>query len=163
MARPKVKVKTPRPLLVYDDLQLFLKDLTRDFDVEVTTHIISEGPAAAYALVWEFGNLRQTKEGPKTTLGINPNGEVVWLTIQAPMGYIRVLSPTFRHIIKDELKKIDFGKKMDKVEASLSKAVTRMGKSMLKELRATVPIDTEQLKDSLKVLVNGRLVEVGED
>src|SRR5580765_2079633 len=70
--------------------------------------VISEGDAAAYALVWEWGNARQTKEGPKTVRGINPDGQPVWLSIQAPYGYIRIHEAESVNIIEMVLANADF-------------------------------------------------------
>src|SRR4051812_13207421 len=61
------------------------------------------GPAAAYAMVWEFGAAWLSKPGPRTTWGVNPAGEVVILTLTAPMGYIRIHRPEFRRIVREEM------------------------------------------------------------
>lgn len=153
----RISMPISRPRMLFDEVQLFLDDL-ETMDLGVTIEITSEGPPAAYALVWEWGNARQTKEGPKTTLGINPNGERVWLTIQAPRGYIRVLTPMFNDIIKDEISKISFTSKM---RGKLTKAGKNIGNRMLKLLQDTVPVDTGELRDSLKVSVDVSEVEVG--
>lgn len=99
--------------------------------------VISEGDAAAYALVWEWGNARQTKEGPKTVKGINPDGEEVWLSVQAPFGYIRIHEPDFIRIIENKLEEID-----------LSDAVT--GKQVRQEMMKASSAAAEQIADMLR-------------
>ncbi len=71
------------------------------------------GPAAAYALVWEWGSTRITKPGPKTTWGENPNGDRVILTKTAPLGYIRTNIPEFRKIIREEMELAGLGRGID--------------------------------------------------
>lgn len=161
MITPRVKVKRPRPKLLFDELDLLFKTL-KNTTVAVESQVVSVGGPAAYSLVWEFGNARQTKKGPKTTLGINPNGERVWLTIQAPRGYIRVLVPQFKKIITEEIEAIRFAKKFDAVEKALIRAAGRIAKRMRKLLRETVPVDKHDLQKSLQVFVNAQQVEVGD-
>lgn len=153
----RLRVSLRRPRLLFDELRLFLDDLS-NIEVAVEVNLTSEGPAAAYAYVWEWGNVRQTKKGPKTTLGTNPNGERVWLTIQAPKGYIRILTPAFHRIVRDELKKEKF---TGRDKTKLSRAGKRISKRMLSLLRDTVPVDEGDLRDSLKVTVEASNVEVG--
>lgn len=153
----RIRVPLGRPRLLFDELLLFLEKELTIGKVGVMIEITSEGPAAAYALVWEWGNVRQTKEGPKTTLGINPNGERVWLTIQAPRGYIRVLTPQFHRIVKDELSHM---KVLGSTKKKLTTVANKIGRRMLKLLKDTVPVDTGDLHDSLKVSVDASNVEV---
>ena len=169
--RPKVR-------LLYDDITFLFEDLKAATpNIEVKAYITSEGPASAYALVWEFGNLRQTKQGPKTVLGVNPNGETVWLSSQAPTGYIRTLAPEFRRIIREELAQyqiyLEFGRnigfeKRRSVKSQmlatrrLEKVAERITNKMLRLLRRHVPVDTGDLKDSLRVYVNSREVVIGD-
>jgi hypothetical protein len=113
--------------------------------------IISEGDAAAYALVWEFGNARQTKQGPRTTRGVNPDGTEVWLSIQAPSGYIRIHETEYIMILQDQLEIMDFGnletgKDIRKaIEDASSKAASRITQIV----QDSVPVDSADLKDSI--------------
>lgn len=154
----RIRVPLGRPRLLFDEFLLFLEEELAEIELGVMIEITSEGPPAAYALVWEWGNVRQTKPGPKTTLGINPNGERVWLTIQAPRGYIRVLTPQFHAIVKDELSSMKF---TGKDKTKLTQCAKRISKRMLTLLKDTVPVDKGDLRDSLRVSVDASNVEVG--
>lgn len=133
-------------------LDTFIKELT-DIDEVVQFGIVSEGDAADYALVWEWGNVRQTKAGPKTTWGVNPNGSGAWLTIQAPTGYIRINTPLYWAIVFREMDKVKFTGARDgsKIDAQIRKASIRISKKILKVIQDTVPIDKGDLRDSLKI------------
>lgn len=148
---------------LYKKLGVFAEELA-DVDEEITVGIVSEGEASAYANVWEWGNVRQTKKGPKTTRGINPNGEEVWLTIQAPYGYIRVNEMKYRQIMIAEVDKVDFGlTDGHKLDKQLKAALLRIDKKILKVLQDTVPVDTEALKDSLRAYSMAEMTDVDED
>jgi hypothetical protein len=124
-----------------------------------------EGDAAAYALVWEWGNARQTKIGPKTTLGVNPDGKKVFLSIQAPTGYIRVNTPLFMAALKDELAKVRFAStSTGAVTKQLELAAKRTAARMVDIIREHVPVDTGQLHDDIKVVNPGdTLLDQGEE
>jgi bacteriophage HK97-gp10 putative tail-component len=114
--------------------------------------VVSEGDAAAYALVWEWGNARQTKEGPKTVLGINPDGEQVWLSIQAPFGYIRINEPEYVHIVMQELDRMDLSdtENADDILAEMQKASAVAGERIAELIRQVAPIDTGALRESIQ-------------
>ena len=115
-----------------------------------------EGPAAAYALVWEWGNARQTKPGPKTVLGINPDGSRVYLSLQAPRGYIRVNSPLFAIALKEELAKVRFtAETTGGVSSQLEKAALRTVQRMAQIIRDHAPVDTGELESSIKIVEPG--------
>lgn len=119
-----------------------------DLDIALATAIVSTGPPSAYALVWEYGNIRQTKKGPKTVLGVDPEtGARVWLTIQAPSGYVRILKPQFRDIIEEEIIKVKFGGK--DVKTQLIYAMDRIGRRMTALVKQYVPVDKGDLKASI--------------
>src|SRR3954471_15404856 len=100
-------MKTVSSSFMFDKLDELLLEL-EEHDKEISAGVATVGEPAAYAEVWEWGNVRQTKKGPKTVLGINPDGEKVWLTIQAPFGYIRINENEFWQAVKDELAKVKF-------------------------------------------------------
>lgn len=126
-------------------------------DKETTAGIASVGPAAAYAEVWEWGNVvRQTKPGPKTVLGINPDGERVWLTIQAPFGYIKVNENQYWDILKDELRKVRFESHTTRgISEELEAAAVKAMKRIVKIIRDTAPVDTGALRKSFTVILPG--------
>lgn len=112
--------------------------------------VMSYGEAAAYALVWEFGNARQTKEGPKTTLGITPDGEQVWLSIQAPSGYIRIHDAEFREILTEELGRVlIFSTNLRK---ELEDASYRAARRIAPLIESTAPVDEGKLVASVLAL-----------
>jgi hypothetical protein len=114
--------------------------------------VVSEGDAAAYALVWEWGNARQTKEGPKTVRGINPDGESVWLSTQAPYGYIRINEPEFTNIVQQEIAAVDFkaAETGEEILASLKDASARAGARVAELIREVAPLDTGALRESIQ-------------
>jgi hypothetical protein len=112
--------------------------------------VMSEGDAAAYALVWEWGNARQTQKGPKTVLGTNPDGEQVWLSIQAPFGYIRINEDQYLMILQDEMEKADFGDfEADTIRLELELISMRAGDRIAEVIRRSVPVDTGNLQESI--------------
>lgn len=148
---------------LYKQLHQFIQEM-EDVDERIESGIVSVGDASAYANVWEWGNVQQTKKGPKTTLGINPDGEQVWLTIQAPSGYIRVNQATYELIMIQEVDKVDFsqtdGRKIDK---QLKLATDRISKRILAVLQDTVPVDSGDLRDSLQVYTMAEMTDVDEE
>jgi len=144
MYRPRINLK--RAAVLFNPLKKVLGDF--DIDIAISTAVVSRGPAAAYALVWEYGNIRQTKKGPKTVLGVDPeSGEAIWLTIQAPSGYVRIWKPLFKTIIFGELGKVKFGRKDTRQQ--LVAAWDRIGQLMTEKIRSTAPVDKGDLKGSI--------------
>lgn len=112
-----------------------------------------EGPAAAYAEVWEWGNARQTKEGPRTVRGVNPNGESVWLSSQAPRGYIRVNDSIYLDIIKVELGKLEFkGTDALSVKQDIERTCIDIMQQIAHVVEEHAPVDTGQLSQSFRVV-----------
>lgn len=114
--------------------------------------VLSEGEAAAYALVWEWGNARQTQSGPKTVLGTNPDGDSVWLSIQAPTGYIRVNEDDYIRILEDQLSRMDLDIDTgDKIRKSMKEASATAGELIANVIRENAPKDSGDLRDSITV------------
>lgn len=140
-------------------------------DAVVSAGVAAEGPGATYALVWEFGNMRQTKPGPKTVMGYNPvSGEVAYFSTQAPMGYVRVLTPVFHAVIVAEMAKVKFesGDK-DFIRLQLAGAASRITQQMAQLIQQTAPVDTGVLRmgivavppgDELLATVQGYTLEM---
>lgn len=114
-------------------------------------------PASDYALVWEFGNLRQHKKGPRTVRGTNlMTGAGAWMSSQAPTGYVRVNEPIFWNTINQGLSRVSFkaagpGDIVKRLEA----AANKMADSMAKTIKETAPIDTGALRDSVVSVYSG--------
>lgn len=147
---------------LYDGLVDIFQEFSNSDEAEVLVGIVSEGDAAAYANVWEWGNARQTKKGPKTTRGINPDGSEVWLTITAPRGYIRVNFAKFWQVIDKEMAKIDFdsnsGRKVDKQIKNASK---KIGDEIAAIIADNAPYDSGDLSESIKATTE--IVELDAD
>lgn len=111
-----------------------------------------EGDAAAYALVWEWGNARQTKEGPKTVKGQNPDGEEVWLSIQSPFGYIAINEPVYFQILEAQLGEADFSKaKSAKDIIQEIQRVSQKAAQLIAEvIRQHAPEDSGQLREEIQ-------------
>lgn len=126
--------------------------------------VASEGEAASYALVWELGNIRQTKKGPKTVRGVNlMTGESAWLSTQAPSGYVRVNEPQFLAFLDRAVEGIDFADLFSGGDAKgeLTEALGKVGQSCLELIKATVPVDSGDLQGSL-VLLGGDDTDLAE-
>lgn len=137
-----------------EGIKTFLKELEDDGLVESGVSV--EGPASAYAEVWEWGNMRQTKKGPKTVLGTNPRGERVWLSSQAPYGYIWRNEVNFWRSISQELEKVSFrGTTKQAVTGELEKACEKATKEMAGTIGESAPVDTGQLSDSFRSVPSG--------
>lgn len=141
-------------------------------DGPVRGGVVVEGDAAAYALVWEWGNVRQVKEGPKTVKGINPDGEEVWLSVQAPFGYIRIHEPDFLRILMEKLSAIDFSKASTgkQIRDEMKKASAASGEAIAELLREFAPRDKGDLREALQaadpddpdLAVDNEEIELGE-
>lgn len=132
-----------------DRLDSFLEELMLDHDI--TAGVAATGPAAAYAEVWEWGNIRQSKPGPRTVLGTNPNGKMVWLSVQAPFGYIRIHENDFWQALKEELKKVKFNStNSEGITDELNAAARKAMKVCAQLIADSAPVDTGDLRDSIK-------------
>lgn len=108
------------------------------------------GPAAKYALVWEWGSSTLSAPGPKTTWGINPDGDIAILTLTAPYGYIRVHKPEFRQIIREELKKINWaGVKPSQLRKRASVALAAAMVRCAALVSESAPYDTGELSTAI--------------
>jgi len=114
------------------------------------------GPAAAYALVWEWGSARIQKPGPRTTWGTNPDGSRVVLSLQAPHGYIRVNEPLFIAALERALDKLSFsGTTPDEIHDELNQVAIATAKAIRQIIQEHVPVDTGQLHDEIRLIEPG--------
>ena len=140
---------------VFDKLDEFLLEMS-EHDKEIKCGVASYGPAAAHAEVWEWGNVRQEKQGPKTVRGMNPDGEEVWLSVQAPTGYIKINENHFWDALKDELSKVKFkGTTAKQITEELQAAGNKAAKRFIPYLEDSAPVDTGALSKSFKVVRDG--------
>lgn len=99
------------------------------------------------------GNARQTQRGPKTTLGVNPDGTRVWLSIQAPFGYIRINTPRYFEILEDEMSRVQFtGARTSDVSDALYGAARKAASRIAELIREAAPVDTGELRASIQVV-----------
>lgn len=139
--------------LDFGGLKEFLEGL-KSLNQVVEAGLMATGPAAAYAEVWEWGNARQVKQGPRTVQGVNPDGETVWLSTQAPMGYIAIHSDKYLEIIRDEISKLALSGGIgtnDELKQVAHKAMERI-KEVVSE---SAPVDSGQLRDCFQVVDDG--------
>jgi hypothetical protein len=114
--------------------------------------IVVEGDAAAYALVWEWGNVRQVKQGPKTVKGINPDGSEVWMSIQAPSGYIAIHETEFLQIINYQLGQIDLSEAETgkDIRDEMKKASLASARMIAEIIRDFAPVDKGALREGIE-------------
>lgn len=154
--------------IVYPRVIAHLQKLMDEFklnDTKLSAGVGSVGDASDYAEVWEWGNVRQDKKGPKTVQGINPDGEEVWLSIQAPSGYIKIHESQYWDIYEEEVNKIEFSSTTKagikrEIEAALRRTVMRCAVLVAN----TAPVDTSKLAGSIEAINPGdSLLEESED
>jgi hypothetical protein len=120
----------------------------------ISTQVVISGPAAAYALVWEYGSLRLSKPGPKTQWGMNPDiGEFRILTKHAPQGYIRVNKHMYRQFVREEMAKIMWGRvALKNISSMVESVLTAAGARCADLIANTAPIDTGALRDAIRAV-----------
>lgn len=149
---------TVYPTALFDKLDTFMLEFM-EHDKEITAGVASYGEAAAYADVWEWGNVRQTKPGPKTVLGTNPDGEEVWLSIQAPFGYIKIHENDYWEILKIQLGKVKFkGTTAKEITEELEDASLKAMKLIAQVVGDNAPIDKGDLSKSFKAVKPGDIL-----
>lgn len=121
------------------------------------------GPAAAYALVWEFGNLRQHQQGPRTVMGVNlATGAQVWMSSQAPWGYVRASEADMWLVIEEEIKKARLGNTRAEVWKQLNEVATRIAVKCSRIIREAAPEDSGELKSNIIPLLPGDMAGMDE-
>lgn len=145
-------MELPYPAALFDNLDVLFLEFQEQNKL-YAAGVVSEGDAAAYALVWEWGNARQTQKGPKTTQGINPNGDRVWLSIQAPFGYVRINELYYWQIVNEEMDKVKFdGSDTGDISQALLACTKRIGKRIADVIKEAAPVDSGDLRRSIKAV-----------
>lgn len=140
------------PQIMFDKLDFFLLEFA-EHDREIKVGVAVVGDPAAYALVWEWGNTRQTQPGPRTVLGTNPNGEMVWMSSQAPFGYIRRNEEHFWDALENSLGKVRFDQPdAHSMTLELERAAVRAAKMVVEILHENAPRDSGDLADAFVVV-----------
>ena len=120
------------------------------------------GPAAAYALVWEWGRV-DINPGPKTVYSTNPAGEAVVLTKTAPYGYIRVNKQRYVEFVRDEFGKVVWRKlKPKQFPNAIEWALRKAAVSCADLIAETAPYDTGALHDAIRAVMVSAGAEVQE-
>ena len=146
----------PVPTMQFEGIEKFLKELDLQSGT-IQAGVASVGEAAAYSLVWEFGNAHQAKQGPKTVRGHNiQTGEVVWLSIQAPFGYVRISENLYWEALRQEMAKITFqGNTPQEIKREMELCVTRTAQTISKIIAEHAPVDSGKLEGSFVVVKPG--------
>ena len=129
------------------------------------------GPAASYWGVWEWGSVRITKPGPKTTWGTNPAGERVVLTLTAPTGYIRTNRQRYVNALRSELAAAGLASNpISQWPRRLRQAFNNASAICAEIIRQSAPEDTGQLKAGIvavdigdQILQQGANYSLGEE
>jgi len=138
--------------VLFDKLDEFMLEFEQH-DKEIKSGVVVVGDAAAYALVWEYGNKRQHKQGPRTVIGTNPKGDMEWMSSQAPFGYIRVHERDYMDAVMFELGRAKF----DQPDAAamtreLEKRASNASKLIAEIIKDSAPHDSWDLAHAIKVV-----------
>lgn len=110
------------------------------------------GPAAAYALIWEWGRVT-CNPGPKTMMSTNPDGELVVMTKTAPHGFIRVNRNQFRKYVREELGTINWkGTKITQLRIQIANALERAAHRCADLIADTAPVDSGDLREAIRAV-----------
>ncbi len=151
------------PTAFFDKLDEFMLEFEQH-DKEIASGVMVIGEAAAYAEVWEWGNRRQHKAGPRTVIGTNPKGEMVWLSSQAPFGWIRVNEDEMWDAVQSELRKAKFDQpNAAAMTAELEKRAYSAAKLVAKILSEHAPKLSGDLADSLVAILPSDIILDQED
>ena len=109
------------------------------------------GPAAAYALVPEYGWARGP--GKKTLWGTNAKGQRAIMSTQAPEGYVSIHEKDMWPIIIEEISQINFSAKSEKeltirLEVALDNAAQRIAQLIAN----SAPVDSGDLKSGVNLV-----------
>ena len=116
----------------------------------VNMRLSVSGPAADYALVWEWGRV-DCQPGPKTLWGVNPDGETAVMTKTAPYGFIRVNREKYRQFVLEELTKINWRRVgVAKIPKKVWEALEEAAKRCADLIAETAPIDTGALRAAIR-------------
>lgn len=134
----------------------FLKEF-EELTEDISCGVGVIGPAAAYALVWEWGNTRQVRPGPKTVLGTNPDGKMIWLSAQAPFGYIRRNEPLYWDLIHEQWLEVNLNQSTkERLKSEIERKFCKpVAKQMADIIRDNAPEDSGELKSNIQPLDPG--------
>lgn len=149
------------PLLV-TDLEKFLKAFPGASTLSSGVGVF--GTAEAYALVWEFGTLRWSAPGPRTTWGTNRLGQQRVMSKQAPRGYVGINAKKAKKIFKEEISKVKIN--MNNMELSKLKLEVALDNAALRTARLvsdSAPVDSGDLRSQIQMIDTDDMDEFDED
>lgn len=116
----------------------------------ISVRVIVSGPAAAYAMIWEWGRIT-CQPGPKTLWSTNPLGEERVMTVTAPFGFIWMNRREFRKCIHQEMAKIHFNHiKPSDWPNRIQKAFDDAGVACADIIADDAPMDTGALRAAIR-------------
>jgi hypothetical protein len=141
--------------IIFEKLDEVLLEL-ESHDKLFAAGVASIGEAAGYALIWEWGNARQVQAGEETCQGTNPDGSTVWLSVQAPFGYISINEPLYWAIVQEVLSEVKFAQTDPAaMTAEFEKAMFKIAKLIAPIIRDAAPFASGALRDSITALAPG--------
>lgn len=141
-AAPKVKVQ---------NLEKFLVEF-EDLKEPIAGGVAVYGPAAAYALVWEYGR-SDVNPGPKTLWSTNPLGQKRVMTKTAPHGYVAIHEDEMWPILVQELSKVSWDVKSgQELRIRLEVAIDNASQQIATIISASAPFDTGDLKAGIQYI-----------
>lgn len=133
-----------------------IDSITKLFDMglgarpTIGLQLVVQGPAAAYALVWEWGRV-DINPGPKTMLSTNPDGDQAVMTITAPNGFIRVNRAKYRVIVREEFAAVAWNKvKPANIPKQVRLLLKRAALRCADLIAETAPIDSGDLRYAIR-------------
>lgn len=143
------------PLVIFPNLQQFLKEF--EGIGSVTGGVGVFGSAAAYALIWELGSLRE-HTGPKTVWGTNRDGDRRIFSSQAPEGYVGVVSDEFWPIIVEELGHLTFrGTDSHSIRLELEVVIDNAMQRIARIIADAAPVDSGDLRSQIQYIDSGEM------
>jgi hypothetical protein len=138
------------PDIEFEDVDNFLLEM-QEHDKEIKAGVMIVGePEDVYGPVWEWGNRRQKKSGPRTVIGTNPRGQMVWLSSQAPFGWIRINEPFMHRIVDDVLGELSFDQPdAASITREIERGAKKISKAIADVLKDSAPVDTGALRRSI--------------
>jgi hypothetical protein len=152
------------PTLTFDKLDSFLVEFENLGTISGGVAVY--GPAAAYALVWEYGApppWHIKKPGPKTLWGTNALGETKIMTRTAPDGYIAIHHDDLWPLLEKELSYVKFSSKNeDGIRLELEVAVDNATQAWARMISDSAPVDSGDLRSGIDY-VESKFGDIGDE
>jgi hypothetical protein len=137
------------PKIAFVKLDEFMSEL-EGIDKPIRGGVAVYGSAAAYALVWEFGALKNV--GPKTVMGAN--GRI--FSKQAPEGYVGIHQDDLFDIVVAELKNATIvGRTPSETKLRLEIISDNISQKWARLISDSAPADTGDLRAQIQYVESG--------